>query len=362
MEMKGAVLWKADEPLALETITVSDLGPGNVVVKVIGSGVCGSDSHVMDGDIPVFPVPIVLGHEVAGIVVEVGSDVRTVKAGDHVILGWLPGCGRCVHCRNGEMRRCVSFGPGGREPGLPLKLTARGTPLNQMAQIGGFAEYSVVNERTCVKIRDDAPLEKACLIGCGTVTGYSAVFHQANVTPGSTAVVIGCGGVGLNVIQSLSLALASTIVAVDVNDYKLSTAAAFGATHLVNATLADPVAAVLDITGGTGADYGFEVVTTPATVEQCFRATRSGGVVTVVGIPKAGATITLPASPGKTIQSGGPSRPQWAVIPTLIDLYMSGKLKLDELISKERPLDEVNEAFTDLRSGEVSRTVLLPHE
>jgi S-(hydroxymethyl)glutathione dehydrogenase/alcohol dehydrogenase len=361
MQIKAAVLYGPHEPLRIESIELADPRPGDVLVRIVGSGVCGSDLHLLDGELAMYDYPIVPGHEAAGVVEAVGSDVRYVEPGDHVVLGWLPGCGQCATCWDGKPHACAEISWNRLYDG-GTRLSTNGRAISHMAHVSGFAEHAVVGERTCVKIRRDAPLEKVCLIGCAVATGYGAVFGSARVTPGASALVIGCGGVGLNVIQSLRLARATTIVAVDVNEFKLDKARAFGATHTVDATAADPVEAALEITGGRGVDYAFEVISRAATIRQAFDATRFGGTVVVVGVPSPpDAELSVPAHLGKTVTNASPMPTQWSNTPMLVDLYMSGALQLDELISRERPLEEVNEAFADLRSGNVARTVLRPN-
>jgi len=363
VKIKAAVLYGPSEELQIEQVDLADPQPGDVLVRIVGSGVCGSDAHALAGELPMYAgsFPMVLGHEAAGVVEAVGSDVRYVRPGDHVVLGWVPGCGHCAQCWNGDPRHCTKLGFSGVLYDGSTRLSKDGRPIYHMAHIAGFAEYAVVGERTCVKIREDAPLEKVCLIGCGVRTGYGAVFGNAKVEPGASALVIGCGGVGLNVLQSLRLAGASTIIAVDVSEAKLALAGEFGATHKVNAKLADPLTAAREITHGAGVDYAFEVISTPETVRQAFDCTRPDGTLVVVGVTSPfDAPMSLPASPRKTVMSGGPTGTQWMNTAMLVDLYMGGRLMLDELISRERPLEEVNAAFADLRAGEVARTVLVP--
>jgi S-(hydroxymethyl)glutathione dehydrogenase / alcohol dehydrogenase len=361
MDVKAAVLYGVGHELQVETLTLADPQPNDVLVRVVGSGVCGSDTHVIDGELPSWQCPIVLGHEAAGVVEAVGSQVRYVKPGDHVVLGWTPGCGHCPTCWSGNPRLCPNLPYNGLHYDGRTRFSKNGTDIHAMAHVGGFSDHVVVGERTCVKIREDAPLEKVCLIGCGVATGYGAVFFDAQVHPGSSAVVIGCGGVGLNVIQSLALAAATQIIAVDINHFKLGKAREFGATHTIDAKHEDVIGTIRELTQGRGVDYGFEVISTTPTIRQAFDATRMGGTVVVVGVVSPpGAEVSIPASPKKTVRSGAPGGVQWTNTPLLVDLYMAGKLKLDELVSKERPLQEVNEAFADLRAGEVARTVLLP--
>ncbi len=357
------MLYGPNQELQVEQVDLADPLSGDVLVRIVGSGVCGSDAHALAGELPMYDgsFPMVLGHEAAGVVEAVGSDVRYVSPGDHVVLGWTPGCGHCAQCWNGDPRHCTQLGFSGVLYDGTTRLSKDGQPIYHMAHIAGFAEYAIVGERTCVKIRDDAPLEKVCLIGCGVRTGYGAVFGNAKVDPGATALVIGCGGVGLNVLQSLRLAGASTIIAADVSEAKLKMAGDFGATHRLNATQIDLMMAVREITRGRGVDYAFEVISTPETVRQAFDCTRADGTVVVVGVTSPfDAPMSLPASPRKTVMSGGPTGTQWINTTMLVDLYMGGRLMLDELISNERPLEEVNVAFSDLRTGKVARTVLRP--
>jgi S-(hydroxymethyl)glutathione dehydrogenase/alcohol dehydrogenase len=359
MKTMAAVLWEPGGMLEIEEVDIPAPRAQEVVVEVVGCGVCGSDQHVIDGGLSMWGYPIVPGHEAAGIVTEVGADVTMVALGDHVLLNLMPGCGRCVPCCLGDSRQCRNYSPGLLSGGVAA-FELRGQPLRQMSSIGGFAQHILVPERGCVPVRPEVPLEKACLIGCGVATGWSAVFYGGQVTPGSTAVVLGCGGVGLNVIQALKLALCSSIIAVDISASKLKMATQFGATHTVDASDTDAVAAIRDITGG-GADYAFEVVGSSATFADAFAATRPGGRLVLVGVAKAGNEVTLPASFGRTVVNGGWRHlSAWRDFPLLVDLYMSGRLMVDELISGYRPLTEVNEAIEDMRAGTVARTVLLP--
>ena len=311
MEMKAAVLWNIHEELRIETVSLPAPKPLDVLVRIVGSGVCGSDLHVIDGELPYFACPIVTGHEAAGIVEEVGSAVTTVSVGDQVVLGWIPGCGACYACWNGAPAKCGNVTFGGVLYDGHTRLSKGERQIFSMVHIGGFAEYALVGERTCIKIREDAPLDRVCLIGCGVSTGYGSVFHSAKVIPGSTALVIGCGGVGLNVIQFLALAAATTIIAVDLNDSKLHQARLFGATHTVNGADHDTVAAVMEVTRGQGVDYAFEVISTPRTIRQAYDATRRGGVVSVVGVAPPDAELTIPANVRKTLQGAGPGGTQW---------------------------------------------------
>jgi S-(hydroxymethyl)glutathione dehydrogenase/alcohol dehydrogenase len=361
MKIKAALLHNAKEKLDIAEVDLAGPQAHEVLVKVVGSGVCGTDLHSVEGDRNnIYGYPLVPGHEAAGIVEEVGPDVTAVAPGDHILINLMPGCGTCHQCCLGNTRGCRNAKPGRMLDGT-TRMTIDGEPVFQMAYVGSFTEYLVVSDRGCIPIRADVPLKAASLISCGVATGWSAVYYIAQVRPGATSVVFGCGGVGLNVIQCLKLAHAATIVAVDISRMKLEMARAFGATHTVDASAVDPVGAVREITRG-GADFAFEVISGSKTVKQAFDATCPGGMLTVVGVTPDGDEVTIPAGIRKTVTSGGWSHINaWRDFPLLIDLYMSGALKVDQLISRYRPLEEVNQALDDLRSGSVARTVLTPH-
>ncbi|HWD24407.1 MAG TPA: Zn-dependent alcohol dehydrogenase [Acidimicrobiales bacterium] len=361
MKVNAAVLHSANLKLDVVELDLAAPHAHEVLVKVVASGVCGTDLHAVEGDRHnIYGYPMVPGHEAAGIVEDVGPGVSEVAPGDHVLINLMPGCGTCPSCCLGNSRGCRNAKPGRMLDGT-TRMTLNGRPVYQMAFVGSFAEYLVVAERSCIVIGKDVPLTSASLIGCGVATGWSAVYYIARVQPGASAVVFGCGGVGLNVIQCLKLAHAGTIVAVDVSPIKLEMAKKFGATRFVDASVEDPVVAVRDFTGG-GADFAFEVISGSRTVKQAFDATAPGGMLTVVGVTPDGDEVTIPAGIRKTVTSGGWSHINaWRDFPLLVDLYMRGELKVDELISKHRPLTEVNDALADLKSGTVARTVLTPH-
>lgn len=363
---KAAVLHRSREPLVVGEIGIDEPRANEVVVAIAASGVCASDVHLADGtlDIPgvgPFPLPVVPGHEAAGIVERVGTDVQTVQPGDHVIINIHPGCGRCPQCVVGRAAWCTATTPGAL-PGGGSRFRSGETTIHQMSSCASFAERTVVPERGCVKIRRDMPLERACLIGCAVATGFGAVFRVAGVKPGDSVLVVGAGSVGLNVIQSAALAGATTIVAVDLGVDRLAKAVSFGATHAVDADDPEWVEAVRTLTEG-GTDYGFEVVSTPRTVRLAYDATRDGGLLTVVGLAPPRSTITLPTVPSKGFTRGGL---RWAQptrdYPTLVDLYLSGRIKLDELVTVECPLDQVNDVLDSMRRGAHGRTVLTNKE
>ncbi|MCH8205785.1 MAG: Zn-dependent alcohol dehydrogenase [Chloroflexi bacterium] len=358
--MRAAVLYEPHTDLKIEELDLDDPKEGEVKVKIAGGGVCHSDYHRIDGHTAIDTLPFVMGHEGSGTVQKVGPGVTSLSPGDHVILSLTNQCGRCRNCAAGRPNLCEGYERGsGLMPDGTSRISRDGVPYYH--GLATFAEETVVLADAAVKIRDDVPLEKACLIGCGVMTGVGAVINRAKVETGATVAVFGCGGVGLNVVQGAVLAGASKIIAVDKLDFKLDKAEELGATHRVNADSEDPVKRIQELTGG-GADYAFEVIGFPQFVRQAFDSVRTGGTAVMVGVPPEGADVTIPARPlfmDRTLMGTfyGAGRPR-VDFPWLIDLYMEGRLKLDELITRYRPLDEVNQAFDDMNSGVATRTIL----
>jgi NDMA-dependent alcohol dehydrogenase len=363
--MKAAVLYATREPLQIEDLTIENPRQGEVMVRVAAGGVCHSDLHVIHGDLPA-PLPVVLGHEGAGVVEKVGSGVNGFAPGDHVLLLWRASCGECRHCLSGRPALC-ELGAGIRWTGHLTDGTSRfrrgDQEIRHFAGVSSFGELTVLPQEGLVKIDPTIPLEKAAIVGCAVMTGVGAVINTARVEPGASVVVIGCGGVGLNAIQGSALAGAEKIIAVDLLDNKLAYASQFGATHLVNGRQVDAIEAVKEATGGGGADYVFEVIGNPKVMAQAYQMTRRGGTLVIVGVAPAGAEVSFPASSimldEKTIRGSlyGSCRPKLDA-PRMLNLYKSGKLKLDELISREYPLDQINEAFAALERGEVARSIV----
>ena len=358
--MRAAVFYEPHAPLKVEELDLDDPKQDEVRVKLAGAGVCHSDYHRVDGHSAIGNSPSVMGHEGAGIVQQVGPGVIDLAPGDHVVFGLGGKCGRCRNCSVGRPSLCEGRRRGGGTmPDGTTRFSKDGVPYYH--GLATFAEETVVLADSLVKIRDDIPVEKACLISCSVITGVGAVVNRAKVEAGSTVAIFGCGGVGLNAVQGAVLAAASKIIAVDKVDFKLDKASEMGATHLVNADKEDPVKRVLEITDG-GADYAFEVIGLPDVVRQAFESVRAGGTAVMVGVPPEGADIAIPAQPlfmDRTLMGNyyGTGRPR-VDFPWLLDLYMDGRLKLDELISKYRPLEEINEAFDDMVKGVTARTVL----
>jgi NDMA-dependent alcohol dehydrogenase len=360
--VKAAVMYNFMEPLKVESLKLKAPREDEVVVKLVASGVCHSDLSVVQAKLPV-PPPVVLGHEGAGIVEEVGKGVRDLKPGDHVVLAWVAACGHCHYCDASTPHLC-DVGIQAAMAGQEAVFEKDGTDISRMAGVASFAERTVVRATSAVKIREDAPLDRVCLVGCGVMTGVGAAVNTAKVRPGQTVAVFGCGGVGLNVIQGAQLCGASRIIAVDMVPSKLKLAQEFGATHLVNAKdTSDVPSAIRDLTNGLGVDYAFEVIGAPAVVTQAYLSVKRGGAVVVVGVVPFGQDVTIPGMMlaleeksliGCLYGSGNLRRD----MPRLIDLYMEKKLKLDELVSKRIKLDDVNAAFEAMEKGEVARSVI----
>ena len=357
--MKAAIFHGPHQPLTTESVDIDQPKDHEVLVKVVASGVCHSDLHYIDGYYE-FPAPAILGHEAAGIVEAVGPQVDEFAPGDHVIACLSVFCGRCDYCLTGRTHLCQSR-PIRPKDAAP-KLRWNGAAVNQFANLSAYAEKMLVHSNALVKVRDDMPLDRAALIGCGVTTGVGAALNTAKVEPGSTVAVFGCGGVGLSAIQGARIAGARTIIAVDVHDHKLETAYELGATHTVNGARKDPVAEIREITNG-GVEYSFEAIGLKRAAEQCFECLRPGGTATIIGMIPLGQKIELDGSVflrEKKIQGSSMGSNHFKVdMPKYIDFYMQGRLKLDEMITRRMPLEELNEAFRAMKAGEVARQVLV---
>ncbi|MFC3172770.1 Zn-dependent alcohol dehydrogenase [Novosphingobium bradum] len=358
--MKAALLCEARSPLSVEDVELDGPREGEVRIRVAASGLCHSDYHLMTGDLPI-PVPAVLGHEVAGYVEAVGDHVPGLKVGDMVVTCFSSYCGHCGECQTGHNSRCTDK-PKGPPREMGSRISWRGKPVYQLAGIGGFAEEVVAHHSSVVKISDRVPPAAAALLGCGVLTGAGAALNGARVRPGSSVVVVGCGGVGLNVIQGARIAGASQIIAVDLHPAKLQTARTFGATDGV---LAGPtaVAEVKELTRG-GVDYAFEVIGVPAAMRDAFLMLRMHGTLTIVGMAPTGSEFSVPAldilyKDARIIASGMGDAPFQLAIPQLARFYLDGQLKLDELVSRRIALNQINEGYDAMASGEVARNVVV---
>ena len=359
--MKAAVLNSIPGQLDIEDIELGTPGPREVLVRTMAAGVCHSDLHFMEGLYP-HKCPAVLGHESAGIVEEVGSAVHYVKPGDHVITCLSAFCGHCEQCLSGHMSTCeLKNVELVRQAGEPPRISRNGEPVEQFMHLSSFAEKMLIHEHALVKINEEMPFDRAALIGCGVTTGLGAVFRTAQVMPGSTVAVIGCGGIGLAAIQGARIAGANKVIAIDTLGSKLELAQSLGATHVINATETDPVGAVKDLTGG-GVHYSFEAVGMKPTAEQAFKMLRKRGQATVIGLIPVGTSIEIHGVElieEKTLTGSNMGSNQFRTdMPRFVDMYMDGRLKLDEMISKTISLEEVNEGFADMKAGNVARSVI----
>ncbi|MDE1174159.1 MAG: Zn-dependent alcohol dehydrogenase [Parvibaculaceae bacterium] len=358
--MKAAVLREVRKPLVIENVQINKPGPHEVLIRTAAAGVCHSDLHFVEGSYP-YPLPAVLGHESAGVVEAVGSEVRTVKPGDHVITCLSAFCGHCEYCLTGHMSLCVSPETK-RGDGAEPRIEQQGAAINQFLNLSSFAEQMLIHEHACVAIRKDMPLDRAALIGCAVTTGVGAVIHTSGVRPGETVAVLGCGGVGLSCINGAAIAGAGRIIAIDTQGSKLNLAKEFGATDVVNAKDGDPVQQVLELTRG-GVHHSFEAIGLKQTAEQAFRMLRRGGTANVIGMIPVGVNIELHGADflaEKRIQGSVMGSNRFPVdMPRFVDFYMQGKLKLDQMISRRIKLEDINEAFDELKRGELARSVIM---
>jgi S-(hydroxymethyl)glutathione dehydrogenase/alcohol dehydrogenase len=358
---RAAVFREIGGDLSIEEIDVDDPAPDEVLMRTVACGVCHSDLHFMQGSIA-GPVPTVPGHEPAGIVEAVGSDVRSVKPGDHVVACTSLFCGTCAECLKGWPHLCTNRRACRRPSGAPPRISVDGTPLAQFADLSGFAEMMLVHERAVVRIDPDLPLDRAALVGCGVTTGVGAALNTARVAPASTVAVFGCGGVGTSVIQGARLAGARQIIAIDILPHKLETARHFGATDTVLSTDEDPVKAIKRLSGG-GVDYAFDAVGNATLTAQCLYALAPRGLAVVVGAIPAGQTLEL--QPGhfyveKMLTGSIMGSNRFHIdVPHYLDLYRQGRLDLDAMISARVGLDETEHALAAMEKGEVTRSVIV---
>ena len=360
--MKAAVLRENNKPLEIEEIQIDKPGPGEVLVQTAASGICHSDLTVIEGGLP-FPPPCVLGHEPAGIVEQVGEGVTDFAPGDHVIGCLSTWCGVCKFCTQGRPYLCPSQFEG-RPQGSDARLVdGGGAPLAQFANLASFAEQMLCPERSLVKIRDDMPLDRACLIGCGVTTGLGAALNTVDIPAGATVVIVGLGGVGLSALQGARITGAGRIIAVDTQSWKFELAQKLGATDTVDASDGDAVAKVHELTGG-GADFVFECIGLVPTVQQSVAMTGRGGTTVLVGVvPITQLAEISPADlvlQEKKITGSfmGSNRFRFDM-PRYVDFYLDGRLKLDEIISARIGLDQINEGFDAMRKGEAARQVVV---
>jgi S-(hydroxymethyl)glutathione dehydrogenase/alcohol dehydrogenase len=360
--MKAAVMREYNKPLEIEEVAIDDPGPGEVLLKTAASGICHSDLTVLEGGLPV-PPPCVLGHEPAGVVEAVGDGVTDFVPGDHVIGCLTAWCGVCKFCTAGRPYLCLTQFATRPEGTKPRLTQPSGDPMGQFANLSSFAENMLCPERSLVKIRDDMPLDRACLIGCGVTTGIGAALNTVNIPAGASVVIVGCGGVGLSALQGARIRGAGKIIAVDAQAWKFDLARKLGATDCVDASDGDPTAAVHELTGG-GADFVFECIGLVPTVQQSVAMTGRGGTTVLVGVVPVQKVVEISAADivlqEKKITGSymGSNRFRFDM-PKYIEFYLDGRLRLDEMISSRIPLDEVNDALDRMRTGEAARQVIV---
>jgi S-(hydroxymethyl)glutathione dehydrogenase/alcohol dehydrogenase len=352
-----------DVPGQLEIVDleVDDPGPREVLIQVAASGLCHSDLHFLEGKYHT-DLPCVLGHEAAGVVQAVGHDVTYLKPGDHVITCLSSFCGTCKFCVTGRPYLCNRDGLERGADERP-RLSFDGAKVNQFARLGAFAEQMLVHENSTVMVSKDMPLDRAALVGCAVTTGVGAVVNTARIPLGATVAVLGCGGIGLNVVQGAALAGAGRVIAIDKLAWKLELAKLYGATDVVDASEVDAVGTVLQLVPG-GVDFAFEAIGLKVAAEQAFQMLGKGGSAVVVGMIPEGQMIEINGEllmgDGKSLLGSNMGSNRFRVdIPKYVDAYLAGNLKLDELVSQKITLDEVNEGYAALNRGEVARSVIV---
>jgi S-(hydroxymethyl)glutathione dehydrogenase/alcohol dehydrogenase len=367
MDVRAAVAHAAGQPLSVETVALEGPQAGEVLIEIKATGVCHTDAYTLSGKDPEGLFPAILGHEGAGVVVEVGAGVTTVKPGDHVIPLYVPECRQCEYCLNPKTNLCQSIRVTqgqGLMPDGTSRFSLNGSRILHYMGTSTFSNYTVVPEIAVAKVRADAPFEKICYVGCGVTTGIGAVIYTAKVEPGAKIVVFGLGGIGLNVIQGARMVGADMIVGIDVNPDKRAIAERFGMTHFVNPAEAggDLVAHLVDLTGG-GADYAFECVGNVALMRQALECCHKGwGECIIIGVAGAGEEIStrpfqLVAGRSWRGTAFGGARGRRDV-PKIVDWYMEGKINIDDLITHVVPLEKINDAFALMHEGRSIRTVV----
>ncbi len=368
MEVRAAVAWEAGQPLSIETVQLEGPKAGEVMIELKATGVCHTDAYTLSGADPEGLFPAILGHEGAGVVVEIGAEVKSLKLGDRVIPLYTPECRQCKFCLSGKTNLCQAIRTTqgqGLMPDRSSRFSAQGRMIHHYMGTSTFANYTVLPEIAVAKIRDDAPFDKVCLIGCGVTTGIGAVVNTAKVEPGANVIVFGLGGIGLNVIQAARMVGANQIIGVDTNPAKRSMAEAFGMTHFVNPKElngTDLVAHLVELTDG-GADYSFECIGNVQVMRQALECCHKGwGVSVIIGVAGAGEEIStrpfqlVTGRVWKGSAFGGAKGRR--DVPKIVDWYMDGKIQIDPLITHTVPLDRINDAFELMHRGESIRTVV----
>ncbi len=358
--MKAAVLFEARTPLSIEDVQVANPAPHEVLIRTHAVGVCRSDLHFVDGAYP-HAMPTIPGHEAAGVVEAIGSEVRSVKVGDHVVTCLSAFCGHCEFCVTGNMYLCLGAETH-RGKGDAPRLTLGGRPVAQLLNLSAFAEQMLVHEHACVAIDRDMPMDRAALIGCAVTTGAGAVFNCCDLDPGETVAVVGCGGIGLAAVNAAKIAGAGKIIAIDPVPEKRALAEKLGATHSIDAMSETAADEVVELTNG-GVNYAIEAVGRAQSAATAVKVLRRGGTATILGMMPLGEKVGLSAIDllsGKKLQGGLMGANRFPVdIPRLVDFYLRGALDLDSIIAERVPLSEINHAFDELRKGDATRTVIV---
>jgi S-(hydroxymethyl)glutathione dehydrogenase/alcohol dehydrogenase len=359
--MKAAVLIAPNQPLAIEQLQISKPGPHEVLIRTAACGLCHSDLHFIEGTYP-HPLPAVPGHEAAGIVEAVGSEVRTVKVGDAVVTCLSAFCGHCEYCVTGRMSLCLGAETR-RAAGSESRLSRPdGSPVNQMLNLSAFAEMMLIHEHACTAIDPEMPLDRASVIGCAVTTGAGTIFNACKLTPGETVAVVGCGGVGLAAINAAKIAGAGRIIAADPIAEKRELAIKLGATDVVDALAPDAAAQIQELTKG-GVDHAIEAVGRPASGELAVKSLRRGGTATILGMMPLNHSVGLSAMDllsGKKLQGAIMGMNRFPVdMPRLVNFYMRGLLDLDSIIAERIPLEQINDGFDKMKSGASARSVIV---
>ena len=358
--MKAAVLVEAGKPLEIEDVTISKPGPHEVLIRTAACGLCHSDLHFIEGSYP-HPLPAIPGHEAAGIVEAIGSEVRTVAVGDAVISCLSAFCGHCEFCVTGRMSLCLGADTRRAEGSEPRLSRPDGTPVGQMLNLSAFAEQMLIHENACVRINPDMPLDRAAVIGCAVTTGAGTIFNACKVTPGETVAVVGCGGVGLATINAAKIAGAGRIIAADPIPEKRELAKKLGATDVIDASLADAAAQIVEMTQG-GVDHAIEAVGRPASGDLAVGSLKRGGTATILGMMPLDHKVGLSAMDllsGKKLQGAIMGGNRFPVdIPRLVDFYLRGLLDLDSIVAETIPLEQINDGFEKMKKGDAARSVI----
>jgi S-(hydroxymethyl)glutathione dehydrogenase / alcohol dehydrogenase len=359
--VKAAVLVQAGQPLAIEDVMISNPGPHEVLIRTAACGLCHSDLHFIEGTYP-HPMPAIPGHEAAGIVEAVGSEVRSVKVGDAVVSCLSAFCGTCEFCVTGRMSLCLGAATRRAASDAPRITRPDGSLVNQMLNLSAFAEMMLIHENACVRIDPDMPLDRAAVIGCAVTTGAGTIFNACAVTPGETVAVVGCGGVGLATINAAKIAGAGKIIAADPMPEKRALAMKLGATHAYDPTDAAAAGEIIELTQG-GVDHAIEAVGRPASAAMAVSLLRRGGTATILGMMPLAEKVGLSAMDllsGKKLQGAIMGGNRFPVdIPRLVDFYLRGLLDLDSIVAETIPLSEINAGFDKMKGGASARSVVV---